>query len=257
MKITVIGHWGGVPKAGEATSGYLFQEEGYSLLVDCGSAVVSNLQKYLDLGDLDAVVLSHYHFDHFCDVGTLVYGRQILTRIGQLSGVLPIYGNEEDIHLQELTKDPYAQGIATKEGETLELGPFRIDFLKTQHPVPCFAMRITAGGVSVVYSADTSYFKGLADFATDADLCMLECTLYPGYDGSTMGHMNSTDAAKLAREAGAKELLLTHLPIYGNTAQLLEDALKHYEGKVSLASMGWTWENGNPGEKPQEDVQGE
>lgn len=244
MKITVVGHWGGVPKAGEATAGYLFQEEGYSLLVDCGSAVVSNLQKFLELEDLDGVVLSHYHFDHFCDVGTLVYGRQIKTRIGMLSKVLPIYGHEEDIHFQDLTKDPYAQGIAYHQEEILELGPFRIGFLKTEHPVLCFAMRITAGGVTVVYSADTSYFSGLADFAKDADLCMLECTLYPEVDGSTMGHMNSTDAAKLAKEAGAGELLLTHLPIYGDTSRLLEDAAKRYEGKTSLAFMGWTWEKG-------------
>lgn len=256
MRITVIGHWGGIPKAGEATAGYLFQEEGYNLLVDCGSAVVSNLQRFLAIEDLDGVVLSHYHFDHFCDVGTLVYGRQILTRIGRLSKVLLIHGHAEDIHFQELTKEPYAQGIAYRQEETLELGPFRIEFLKTEHPVPCFAMRITAGGVSVVYSADTAYFQGLADFAKEADLCMLECTLYPGVDGKEMGHMNSTDAAKLAKEAGARELLLTHLPVYGDTARLLEDAAKHYEGKTSLASMGWTWEKGKRTEVSQDDTQG-
>ena len=46
MKMTVVGFWGGFPEAGEATSGYLFEHDGFRLLVDCGSGVLAQLQKY-------------------------------------------------------------------------------------------------------------------------------------------------------------------------------------------------------------------
>ncbi len=35
MKITTIGWWGAYPNAGEATSGYLLESEGFSVLIDC------------------------------------------------------------------------------------------------------------------------------------------------------------------------------------------------------------------------------
>ena len=68
MKVTVIGCCGGFPAANEATSGYLFQSGDYSVLIDCGSAVLSKLQLFLPVEELDAVILSHYHHDHIADV---------------------------------------------------------------------------------------------------------------------------------------------------------------------------------------------
>lgn len=66
MKMTVVGFWGGFPEAGEATSGYLFEHDGFRLLVDCGSGVLAQLQKYITPSHIDAVVLSHYHHDRIC-----------------------------------------------------------------------------------------------------------------------------------------------------------------------------------------------
>ena len=77
MKMTVVGFWGGFPEAGEATSGYLFEHDGFRLLVDCGSGVLAQLQKYITPSDIDAVVLSHYHHDHVADIGVLQYARLI------------------------------------------------------------------------------------------------------------------------------------------------------------------------------------
>lgn len=54
MKITIIGHWGGFPKANEATSGYLIEHDNYKLLLECGSGVVSSLQKITDIKNIDA-----------------------------------------------------------------------------------------------------------------------------------------------------------------------------------------------------------
>lgn len=241
MKVTVIGCWGGYPKAGEATSGYLIQNGGYNLLVDCGSAVLSNLQKYINTDELDAVILSHYHYDHTADVGPLQYARLIKGRLGASLKPLSIYGPLEDSRdFERLTIKDVTEGIGYREEDELMVGPFGVRFLRTRHPVSCFAMKIFDESGCLVYTADSSYFDELSEFSKGADLIICECNLYSSQDGSAPGHMNSTDAALLAEKSGASHLLLTHLPQYGNITELEEDASRRFSGTVELASAGWS-----------------
>ena len=71
MKLTVLGPCGGFPAAGEATSGYLLELDGRHILIDCGSGVLSNLFRFISLDQLDAVILTHLHTDHICDIPML------------------------------------------------------------------------------------------------------------------------------------------------------------------------------------------
>lgn len=242
MKMTVIGFWGGYPEGGEATSGYLLGHDGFHLLVDCGSAVLSQLQKYTKVEELDAVILSHYHHDHVADIGVLQYGRLIKSlTIGNVPE-LPIYGHTLDEKgFTSLTHKPYTKGVAYDPKKTIEIGPFTVSFLETKHPVPCFAMRITAGEKTIVYTADSSYKSEFMEFAKEADLFICECNMYANQDGTKPGHMNSTEAGMIAREAGVGQLLLTHLPHYGNITDLSDQAKAVFDGPVELASSGYMW----------------
>ncbi|MFX3625200.1 MAG: MBL fold metallo-hydrolase [Ectobacillus sp.] len=244
MKVTVVGFWGGYPEAGEATSGYLFEHGGFRLLVDCGSGVLSQLQKYIKVEELDAVIVSHYHHDHVADIGVLQYARMIAFFNGITLPELPIYGHAFDGKgFGSLTHAPYTKGVVYNPEEELHIGPFSIRFLKTAHPVTCFAMRITAGNDTVVYTADSSYLPEFIPFTKGADLFICECNMYEGQDGTNAGHMTSIEAGTIAREAEAGELLLTHLPHAGNTELLVQQASKVYNGRILLAHSGYTWEN--------------
>jgi ribonuclease BN (tRNA processing enzyme) len=240
IKVTVIGFWGGFPAVGEATSGYLFEKDGFRLLVDCGSGVVSQLQKYIHLKDLNAVVLSHYHHDHVADIGPLQYGMLIQTMLKNRTEPLAIYGHLEDGEgFKRLAHEPYTKAYSYDPTQTLIVGPFRITFLKTNHPVPCYAMRITDGSGTVIFTADSSFKREFIKFSQDADLLICECNFYAGMDGKQAGHMNSTDAATIAHKANVKHLLLTHLPHFGDHQELVEDAKLHFNGKLELAQSGW------------------
>lgn len=206
MKVTVIGCYGGFPAANEATSGYLFQSGDYSLLVDCGSAVLSKLFGYVPAEKLDAVVLSHYHHDHIADIGPLQFAKQVGSFLGKGEHTLPIYGHDADIEqFQKLTYKTHTKGIAYQPDQPLTAGPFTITFLKTIHPVTCYAMRITDGSHTVVYTADSSYQDSFIPFSKDADLLISECNFYADQDGTSAGHMNSLEAGRIAKEAGAGE----------------------------------------------------
>ncbi|WP_270182470.1 MBL fold metallo-hydrolase [Alkalihalobacillus sp. CinArs1] len=243
MKVTVLGPWGGYPKVGEASAGYLVQSDGFNLLVDCGSGVLAQLQHYLSVEELNAVVISHYHPDHIADIGVLYHGRLIQSKIGKELPELPIYAPPHDkAEFKRLSHEPYTVAKPYKEDEELTIGPFTITFLKTKHPVTCFAMRITDEQTSMVFTADSSYMKEFEAFARDADLFICECNLYSHMDGTAMGHMNSTDAATIANSANVGTLMLTHLPHFGVLEELEDDAKKYFDGEVVLAKSGLTWE---------------
>ncbi|MBQ4347838.1 MAG: MBL fold metallo-hydrolase, partial [Firmicutes bacterium] len=61
------------------------------------------------------------------------------------------------------------------------------------------------------------------------------CSFYADMDGSGPGHMNSHDAGTLAQKAAVKELILTHLPHFGEHEILIKQAAEKYLGKITLA----------------------
>ncbi len=241
MKLTVIGSWSGYPKANEASSGYLLQHEDYHLLLDCGSGVLSKLQNILAPEQLNGVFITHYHADHIADIGVLQHARLITGLLGKKMDCLPIYAHDLDkSEFSKLTYKEITKGIAYRENETVTAGPFKVQFLKTKHPIDCFAMRFEVDGKSIVYTGDTSFKEELVTFSQDADLLLCECSFYGHQDGSNAGHMTSYDAGKLAEKANVKRMVLTHLPHYGNIEELKEEAGEFYQGEISLAKSNLT-----------------
>lgn len=236
MKLTVIGFWGGYPKKNGASSGYLLEHNGYNLLLDCGSGVLAKLQNVLQPEELDAVIISHYHPDHIADIGVLQHARLIQGFLGKQMTTLPILGHHfNQNEFSKLTYKEITKGIAFDPSKSISVGPFQITFLKTDHPVPCYAMRIEADGKTLVYTGDGSFKSELIDFSKEADLLLCECNFYGNQDGKQAGHMTSIEAGELAQQALVKQLCLTHLPHYGNTPKLINEASIKYTGIIKLA----------------------
>lgn len=241
MKVTVIGPWGGYPKAGGASASYIVERDGFILLLDLGSAALSKIQERMSVMDLDAVIISHYHADHIADLGVLQHARLVHYYVKGLEDILPIYGHREDEYEFEKLSHDFTEGIAYDPERSLEIGPFTISFLRTKHSVPCYGMRITDGEKTIVYTADTAYQEEWIDFSHGADLLIADCNYYENQDGSEAGHMNSREGASIAEQAQVKELLLSHLPQFGDQKQLVKEASKYFGGKIHLAREGLSW----------------
>jgi ribonuclease BN (tRNA processing enzyme) len=236
MKLTVFGQWGGYPKAGEASSGYLIQHSGFKLLIDCGSGVLSHLQHHVEATGLDAVLLSHYHPDHVADIGVLQHALLIQYFLGKNKGTLPVYTHREDQRgFETITYKDLMKAHEYKEDTSLSIGPFKVTFVKTKHPVPCYGMRIEADGKALFYTADSAFKEEFVSFGKDADVLLCECNFYGGMDASKAGHMTSLDAGHLAQQSNARKLILTHLPHFGELDQLVTEASTLYKGEVLLA----------------------
>lgn len=241
MQIKVLGYYGGYPTKEAGTSGYLISEDGYHLLLDCGSGVLMQLEKYLDPLQLDAVLLTHYHHDHIADLGVLQYYWQL--RQGQRKEqVLPLYGHTADpLHFASLTWPQATVGRAYDPEKTLVLGPLQVTFLRTVHPVPAYAVRITnQQGKSLTFTADTAYFSGLTNFVAGSDLLITDTNFAADTPGK-LWHMTSTQSGQLAKDGQVGQLLLSHLPQQIDLTEILQEA-KSVAGNrpVQLAQTGLT-----------------
>ncbi|WP_067725826.1 MBL fold metallo-hydrolase [Oceanobacillus damuensis] len=238
MHCRVIGMWGGFPKKNGPCSGFLIQQDGFSLLLDCGSGVVPQLQNYIDLNEINHVVLSHYHYDHFSDIGVMLFSRLVNTQLKRADKPLSIYGPLSEEMERRVEEVPHSKFAYFNEKSKLEIGPFTLEFKKNSHPVEAYSIKITSDDKTIVFTSDTTFTEDLIPFSSEADLLIAECSLYEEMDGSSSGHMTSKEAGILAKQSNAKNVILTHLPHYGDLNELLENAKKQGNPNIKLADVG-------------------
>lgn len=241
INVTIIGWWGAYPDAGDATSGYLLQSGACNILLECGSGILAQVQNFIKLERIDAVVVSHYHADHVADLQCLQYASRILMDLGRRGRPLDVYGHAEDHHFASLGYLDYSPAHAVKPGSPLNLGDATITFWPNIHPDPCYSMRIENTRATLVYIADTEWYDGLTDIARGADLLICESSLYNAYKNAVPGHLTAGEAGRIARQGQVKQLVLSHLPHFGNHRDLVAQAAESFKGPIELARTGRSW----------------
>ena len=217
MKLHGIGCHGPFPPAGGATSGYLLEHEGKALLMDCGAGVMGRLMKLWDPAALEGVLLSHLHFDHASDLLVMRYYLEIAGK------TLPVYVPAEDESPFRALLTAPAFNVRPYPAD-LEIMGLSITTLPVRHPVPCRALRLTDGEKTLVFTGDTNDCPGLAAFARSADVLLADAAFLTGEWTAQKPHMSAAGAARLAVEAEAKALYLTHLPVKHAPETLVQEA---------------------------------
>jgi ribonuclease J len=152
---------GGLGEVGKNMT--LYETEGGSVLVDAGLAFPRDEHLGVDLvlpdfsylkdhaADIQAVLLTHAHEDH---VGSLPYvlrevpiPRVLATKLtlGLVQSKLDEHGLLAKVQLEEIRP----------EGGPIDVGPFRVDFVRMAHSVPDnVAFVLEAGGLRVLHTSD-------------------------------------------------------------------------------------------------------
>lgn len=215
MRLTVLGCSAAYPGPGGACSGYLVQDGKTNLLVDCGTGVLSNLQRVVALNQIDSIVISHLHADHFFDLIPYRYAlRRPIYRKIHPTLYLPPGGKKallKTVAAFDKSPDFFSEHFHIEEydlKEGITVGKLDIEFALVKHYIPAYAMAIS-GKKRLVYSADSGLCDELADIARGADLFLCEAARCSRDDGE-WGHMLAGDAVKLAKNAKVKKLILTH-----------------------------------------------
>jgi ribonuclease BN (tRNA processing enzyme) len=240
VSLTVLGCSGTYPGGGGACSGYLVRSPGASLVVDLGAGTLANLQRHLAIGEIDALVLSHVHPDHWLDLPVLRNAMRYVLGIGGL----PVYGTAETWLMAEVIIGELPPTILwhnIDESSVVEVGDQVVRFSRTDHPVETLAVRVDAAGRSLLYSADTGSAWYPGETGADVDLMVCEASLQPDHEGQVQ-HLSARQAGKLARTLGAGRLVVTHVVPGVDAEAQLGMAEQAFGGSVELATANRSYE---------------
>ena len=109
------------------------------------------------------------------------------------------------------------------------------------HPVASYGLRISVDGFTLGYSGDTGPCPGLDVVARDVDLLLAEASFRSGDDNPPDLHLTGRDCGEAAARAGARRLLLTHVPPWFDREHAAAEARAVYDGPVDIARPGETY----------------
>lgn len=249
MRVHVIGCSGSFAGPESAASSYLIEHEDeqgrtWRVLMDLGSGAFGPLQKVIDPADLDAVIISHLHPDHYLDITGLEVFWAYHSRddLGQLpihapatlperiSAVLKREGSVPD----GVDCSPFEHHTLT-DHLSFRIGPLEIETRAVLHPVEAYGFRITAGGATLAYSGDSDTCEALDDLARGADLFLCEAGYIEGRDDHFSGvHLTGRRAGECAERAGTRHLALTHIPAWTDPEVPLAEARAAHSGRITI-----------------------
>ena len=242
------------------------------ILVDTGPGFMERMvDSGLDADAVSDVVFSHLHFDHA--MGVVELFTRLIVRHGP---PVTVYGpRDTDTYIEaalgfarvNATSDyirGWLDGVSvelTRPGDERELGGMRVRSVEVPHApyLECLARRFDAGGRSLVYSGDTTYApEAMVPLADGADVLVHEAYtesclarmaeglsesaragLYRGVGGT---HSTAESAGRIARDAGVKTLVLTHIMSLEQDWELIEEARRAFDGTIMLAADGLSLE---------------
>jgi ribonuclease BN (tRNA processing enzyme) len=246
VKVTVLGCAGTFPSAESGCSSYLVEHEGFRLLLDAGNGAIGAMQRHIGIFDVDAVLLSHLHADHCVDLVAYSYARRYHPDPPPRLVVHGPHGTAErlsrvfDKPPHDLLHDVY--DFRTTRAGHLAIGPYDIELTPTAHPVECHAVRVTAGGRSVTYSADTGPSDDVAKAAAGSDLFLCEATWLDDSPRVANLHMTAREAGEHAARADVGRLALIHTTAYLDQDAYVTQAAAAYAGPVERAKPGVTYD---------------
>ena len=263
MRLTVLGKSPSWQDAGGACSGYLLEEDGTAVVIDCGNGVFGKLRERIDYVDVDAVVISHLHADHFLDLVPFSYALTYAPRQqpvpvdrwpGTDSPACPV------LHVPPGSRDTFRRVVGAwgnddlienafdlreyDQSSELEIGPVRVRFQPVPHFTETFAMLLssTNGSGRIVYGADSRPTDALTEMASGADLILVEATLPRPERTGVRGHLTPGEAGELARAGGAKRLVLVHISDELDADWARREAEDTFGGPVEVATEGASYE---------------
>ncbi len=244
--LTVLGCDGSYPGPGGAASGYLVRGAGTTIWLDAGPGTFAALQRHLDPGAIDAVVLSHEHPDHWSDLESFA----VWLLLNPERPSIPVYAPPG------LRARSYFAGLAALEwieahpSDTVtvgrQAGGFDVRFVATDHGPPTLASRFAAVGDpdpahALAYSADTGPDWTVAELGHGIGTFLCEAT-YTVADEGSHHHLSGRQAGSMAAEAGVDRLVVTHRWPTVSAASLADEAGEAFGRGIDQAAPDATFE---------------
>jgi len=212
VKVIFLGTNGWYDTKTGNTVSILIKTNSHHVILDAGYGL-AKLDRYIEGEDKPAVLLlSHYHLDHTVGLHVLnkfnfPRGLKIGIPAGTKDYLNTLVNRPYTAPLESL---PYEVDILELPGEEHQLYPLQVEARELTHVTTCLGYRIEDSGASIAYVPDTGYCENAVTLARNVDLLCAECAYAGDLSNDKWPHLNPLSAAKIAREAGVKRLVLFH-----------------------------------------------
>ena len=216
MRLHILGCDGSYPDALGACSGYLLTKGQDALMLDLGCGTLPRLMARMQPEALGAICITHWHNDHVGDLLALKYYLQLhkkrmLVLAPEAAHPIRDLLEGEEFLFEDIARPRIIAG-------------FHMEALPVDHPLPAYALKFSQEGKVFVYSGDAVGGAGLAAFCRGADLLLCDATFTKAQWHAEMPHFSAAQAGELARKAGARQLVITHLQPGSDKELLLQEA---------------------------------
>ncbi len=243
LSITVLGCSGSYSGPGLACTGYLVSSPGARVWLDAGPGTMANLQRHCSLADLDAVVITHQHCDHWTDLALAFTAfRHYMGDGPEGAGPLMVYGTTGTRELARalVGKDdlaPTFDWYPISSDDRVVIADQQWRFSRTDHPVETLAPRVDCGGRSFAFSADTAPGWSFDRLGRGIHLALCEATFTEADRHRDTPHLSARQAGEMAAASGIRKLLLTHFAPGSDTAAMVREASEAFGRPVGMVEQ--------------------
>ena len=215
--------------------GFLVEYNNKKILLDCGNSITRLLNFPNDLKDLN-VIITHYHKDHFGDIGALQYASYVYHNLGLLDKKVKIYLPKNDIGFNKTSItsncESYSDYYDIDNSCSFLIDDLDITFAdNNSHTIESYMVKLQNKDFKIIYTSDigTTNLSNLVDFCKDADLIICGSSFLQKHNANSKTHMTAHDAGILASKSNTQKLLLTHFWPEEDKRLYLEEAKQIFE----------------------------
>jgi len=205
---------------GRRQSAMLLRASHGAALLDCGATTCTGLSALgIPRSEIDAIVVSHFHADHFGGIPTFLLAATYEDRRHRLLRISGPPGVEGRVRAaaaalgHSFEDRQFSFPLAFHElpvGADHEVGPIRVRSFETKHQLDSspHGLCVQAGPKGLAFSGDTGWFDGLSVQTRGADLFVCECTLLtPQFEY----HLSLEELTQHRGTFDCGRMILTHL----------------------------------------------